>query len=88
MMGIALFFRYRRLLPTLLAMISSDSKSTHACRMAVCNSLDDNFSPLFAWRASNVTGEPSASLADLSDNPSISSENVCRQAAATDDRGF
>lgn len=42
MMGMALFFRYRRLFPTLLAMASSDSKSTHACRMAVCNSLDDN----------------------------------------------
>ena len=42
MMGMALFFRYLRLFPTLLAMVSSDSKSTHASRMAVCNSLDDN----------------------------------------------
>ena len=62
MMGMALFFRYRRLFPTLLAMASSDSKSTHACRMAVCNSLDDNLLRL------SLSGELATLLGNITSN--------------------
>ena len=60
MMGTILFFRYRRFFPTLLAMVSNDSKSTHACRIAARKSLENN---LFRFSS---TGE----LATLPGRPS------------------